>query len=105
RRHARRLRPERAGPDRVVSVERVPISNAPLLEVADLSVTFSSEAGPVSAVRSLSYQVRKGEVLGIVGESGSGKTVSSLAIMQLLPRNAVVTGSVRFQGTELMGRT
>jgi glutathione transport system ATP-binding protein len=88
-----------------VSVERVPTPNAPLLEVTDLSVTFSSEAGPVNAVRSLSYEVRHGEVLGIVGESGSGKTVSSLAIMELLPRNARVTGSVRFQGRELIGRS
>jgi peptide/nickel transport system ATP-binding protein len=88
-----------------VSVATVSDVTAPLLEVADLSVTFSSEAGPVSAVRSLSYRVQKGEVLGIVGESGSGKTVSSLAIMELLPRNALVTGSVRFQGTELIGRS
>jgi peptide/nickel transport system ATP-binding protein len=88
-----------------VSVERVPSPDAPLLEVTDLSVTFTSEAGPVNAVRALSYQVHHGEVLGIVGESGSGKTVSSLAIMELLPRNARVTGSVRFQGRELVGRS
>ena len=88
-----------------MSANAVHAAAAPLLEVAGLSVTFSSEAGPVSAVRSLSYQIRKGEVLGIVGESGSGKTVSSLAIMELLPRNARVTGSVRFQGTKLIGRS
>ncbi|HVY64365.1 MAG TPA: ABC transporter ATP-binding protein, partial [Gammaproteobacteria bacterium] len=75
----------------------------PLLEVRDLSVTFASEAGPVRAVRSLSYAVNRGEVLGIVGESGSGKTVSSLAVMDLLPRHARVTGSVRFAGQELVG--
>ena len=50
----------------------------PLLEVTNLSVTFPSEAGPVTAVRGLSYHVMPGEVLGIVGESGSGKSVSSL---------------------------
>jgi peptide/nickel transport system ATP-binding protein len=88
-----------------VSAERDPAPNPPLLEVTDLSVTFTSEAGSVNAVRALSYQVRQGEVLGIVGESGSGKTVSSLAVMELLPRNARVTGSVRFQGTELIGRS
>ncbi len=77
----------------------------PLLAVTDLSVTFSSEAGPVTAVRSLTFQVHPGEVLGIVGESGSGKTVSSLAIMDLLPAHARVTGSVRFQGRELTGRS
>ena len=57
------------------------------------------------AVRSLSYQVNRGEVLGIVGESGSGKTVSSLAVMDLLPPHARVTGSVRFEGRELIGRS
>jgi peptide/nickel transport system ATP-binding protein len=80
-------------------------SEAALLEVRDLSVTFGSEAGLVTAVRSLSYDVRAGEVLGIVGESGSGKTVSSLAVMKLLPSNARVRGSVRFRGTELAGRS
>ena len=48
---------------------------SPLLEVTGLSVSFPSEAGRVAAVRSVSYQVNAGEVLGIVGESGSGKTV------------------------------
>ena len=76
---------------------------APLLEVRDLSVTFASEAGSVRAVRSLSYGINRGEVLGIVGESGSGKTVSSLAVMDLLPGHARVAGSVRFEGQELVG--
>jgi peptide/nickel transport system ATP-binding protein len=77
----------------------------PLLEVTDLSVSFPSEAGRVGAVRSLSYEVNRGDVLGIVGESGSGKTVSSLAVMSLLPRQATVAGSVRFRGEELLGRS
>ena len=76
-----------------------------LLEVRDLSVTFPSEAGRVEAVRALTYDVRPGEVLGIVGESGSGKTVSSLAVMSLLPPRATVSGSVRFAGQELLGRS
>jgi len=80
-------------------------SSEPLLQVADLSVTFPSEAGPVTAVRGLSYRVRAGEVLGIVGESGSGKSVSSLAIIGLLPRQARVSGSIRFEGNELLGRS
>jgi peptide/nickel transport system ATP-binding protein len=78
---------------------------SPLLEVTDLSVTFPSEAGKVTAVRRLSYQVAPRQVLGIVGESGSGKSVSSLAVMGLLPPQALVTGSIRFQGQELLGRT
>jgi peptide/nickel transport system ATP-binding protein len=76
----------------------------PVLSVTDLTVSFPSEQGRVSAVRGLSYQVSAGEVLGIVGESGSGKSVSSLAVMGLLPPQAKVAGSIRFQGRELLGR-
>jgi peptide/nickel transport system ATP-binding protein len=75
------------------------------LEVTDLSVSFPSEEGRVTAVRRLSYQVAAGEVLGIVGESGSGKSVSSLAVMGLLTPQAKITGSIRFQGQELLGRS
>jgi len=77
----------------------------PLLEVENLSVTFPSEAGPVAAVRRLSYHIMPGEVLGIVGESGSGKSVSSLAVMGLLPLRAKITGSIRFKGTQLLGQS
>ncbi|MGH3821337.1 MAG: dipeptide ABC transporter ATP-binding protein [Pseudonocardiaceae bacterium] len=77
----------------------------PVLSVSDLTVSFPSEQGWVNAVRGLNYQVQAGEVLGIVGESGSGKSVSSLAVMGLLPPQAKVTGSIRFQGRELMGRS
>jgi peptide/nickel transport system ATP-binding protein len=77
----------------------------PLLSVRNLSVTFRTEAGLVTAVRSLSYEVRPGELLGIVGESGSGKSVSSLAIMDLLPGSAQVTGSARLNGRELVGQS
>jgi peptide/nickel transport system ATP-binding protein len=77
---------------------------APVLEVADLHVTFPGREAPgVRAVRGLSYAVAAGEVLGIVGESGSGKSVSSLAVMGLLPGTAVTTGSVRLGGQELLG--
>jgi peptide/nickel transport system ATP-binding protein len=75
----------------------------PVLEVADLTVSFPSEAGEVTAVRGVSYSVAGGEVLGIVGESGSGKSVSSLAVMGLLPPSARISGSVRFRGRELLG--
>ena len=78
-------------------------AGAPLLEVTDLSVTFPQRGGPdVNAVRGISYQVHKGEFLGIVGESGSGKSVSSLALMGLLPSSARVTGSIRFGGRSLL---
>jgi peptide/nickel transport system ATP-binding protein len=77
----------------------------PVLSVSDLTVSFPSEEGQVNAVRGVSYDVAPGEVLGIVGESGSGKSVSSLAVMGLLPPQATVTGSIRFQGRELLGRS
>jgi peptide/nickel transport system ATP-binding protein len=78
-------------------------TDGPVLEVSDLDVSFPSEAGRVHAVRGLSYEVARGEVLGIVGESGSGKSVSSLAVMGLLPEQARITGSIRFQGQQLLG--
>ncbi len=64
--------------------DRVP--GAPLLEVKDLTVKFGTEDGVVNAVRGVSYTLARREVLAIVGESGSGKSVSSLAVMGLLPR-------------------
>ncbi|GAA0558906.1 hypothetical protein GCM10010172_47460 [Paractinoplanes ferrugineus] len=76
-----------------------------LLEVDDLTVGFPTEDGLVQAVRGVSYQVSRGDSVGIVGESGSGKSVTSLAVMGLLPRNARVSGSVRFLGEELLGRS
>ncbi|MGW5387851.1 ABC transporter ATP-binding protein [Nocardia sp. NPDC003963] len=76
---------------------------APLLEVSDLHVSFPSEEGRVDAVRGVNYSVADGEVLAIVGESGSGKSVSSLAVMGLLPDQARVSGSIRLRGRELLG--
>ncbi len=77
---------------------------APLLEVSDLQVEFPTQDGLVHAVRGVDYTLRSGEVLGIVGESGSGKSVTSLAVMGLLPGNARITGSVRYRGQELLGQ-
>ncbi|WP_327087088.1 ABC transporter ATP-binding protein [Nonomuraea sp. NBC_01738] len=71
-----------------------------ILEVTDLNVTFS---GGIQAVRGVSYTLGRGEVLGIVGESGSGKSVTSLAVMGLLPQNADVSGSVKLHGQEMLG--
>ncbi|WP_316573141.1 ABC transporter ATP-binding protein [Nocardia canadensis] len=78
-------------------------STAPLLEVTDLRVSFPGEEGRVDAVRGVNYTVADGEVLAIVGESGSGKSVSSLAVIGLLPEQARVQGSIRFRGRELLG--
>ena len=62
---------------------------APLLEVSDLQVRFPTQDGLVHAVRGVTYTLHSGEVLGIVGESGSGKSVTSLAVMGLLPASAL----------------
>jgi oligopeptide/dipeptide ABC transporter ATP-binding protein len=79
-------------------------ASAPLLQVTDLNVRFPTEDGLVHAVRGVDYTLRAGEVLGIVGESGSGKSVTSLAVMGLLPESARVTGSVKYRGQELLGQ-
>ncbi len=75
----------------------------PLLEITGLSVHFPTEDGLVRAVDSVSYTIEEGETLGIVGESGSGKSVSSMAILGLLPKRAIITGSVKFRGRQLIG--
>jgi oligopeptide/dipeptide ABC transporter ATP-binding protein len=74
-----------------------------VLSVRDLTVDFPTHDGVVHAVRGVSYELRKGEVLGIVGESGSGKSVTSLAVMGLLPPTAQISGSVLLLGAELLG--
>jgi peptide/nickel transport system ATP-binding protein len=74
----------------------------PLLEVADLSVRFDTDDGQVHAVDRLSFSLGEGEVLGIVGESGCGKSVTCMSLVRLLPETAHVSGSVRFDGTDLL---
>lgn len=75
-----------------------------ILEVDNLNVSFHTFAGEVRAIRGVSFELYKGETLAIVGESGSGKSVSSKAIMGLLPpRNSEITnGSIKFKGNDLV---
>jgi len=75
-----------------------------LLAVRDLRVEFSSSSGRVQAVNGVTFDLQPHETLGIVGESGSGKSVTSLAILRLLPKPAgrIVGGSVEFEGRDLV---
>ena len=72
-----------------------------LLRVRMLTVGFPNTHGPNEVVKSLDFDVARGGALGIVGESGSGKSMTSLAVMGLLPKGAKRTGSIEFDGTEL----
>ena len=78
-------------------------TEGPILQVTDLSVDFAVDRRWVPAAIRLNFQVAAGEVLAIVGESGSGKSVSSMAILDLLPKNARITGSIKLAGRELRG--
>jgi peptide/nickel transport system ATP-binding protein len=82
------------------------LGQTPVLEVEDLAVTFTRKGEQSTrAVDGVSFAVAPGETIGLVGESGCGKSVTSLAIMGLLPKRAVeVSGSVRFGGEELLGK-
>src|SRR3954468_17607821 len=74
-----------------------------LLEVKDLTVGFHTEDGFVHAVDGISYEVDRGQALGIVGESGSGKSVSSLTVMGLTrAKNAQISGQILFEGQDLL---
>ena len=82
-----------------------PRSNEKVLEVEELQVQFRTDEGIVKAVGGVTFNLSKGETLGIVGESGSGKSVTSLAIMGLVPQppGRITGGSVKYRGNELVG--
>ncbi len=73
----------------------------PLLDVDGLAVTFYTPRGTVRAVRDLSFEIRRGEVLGLVGESGCGKSTAAFAIMGYLPGVTRVDGSILFEGRDV----
>lgn len=80
------------------------MSQMPILSVRELSVSFTTNDGIVDAVKQVSFDLFKGETLAIVGESGSGKSVSTNALMQLLPNNAIVhpRAEIEFEGKQLL---
>ena len=75
----------------------------PVLEVNDLNVDFGVENEWVPAARHMSYRIMPGEVLALVGESGSGKSASSMALLDLLPSNSRIRGSIKLNGEEITG--
>ena len=76
-------------------------SEAPLIQLEDLAVTFNTPRGSFRAVRSASLEISRGEVLGLVGESGCGKSTVAFAMMDYLPGTAQVDGAVRFEGMDI----
>lgn len=81
----------------------VPGPGRPVLEVEDLVVALRTARGLRRAVNGVSFSIGAGEILGVAGESGSGKTLTALSLLGLLPVGARTSGSVRFEGRELLG--
>ena len=75
----------------------------PLLSVQNLRVSLETAQGQVEALRGLSFNMQRGEKIGLIGESGCGKSLTALAIMGLLPNRSKVQGSVALNGTQLIG--
>jgi peptide/nickel transport system ATP-binding protein len=78
-------------------------ATASLLDVQELRVTLAAAAGRLPALRGISLRVGRGQTLGLIGESGCGKSLTALALMGLLPEGASLSGSMRLEGTELIG--
>lgn len=76
-----------------------------LLDMRNVCVSFDSRRGTVDAVKNVSFQIAQGESVALVGASGSGKTVLSRAIMGLVDEPGYVTGSIRFEGEEIVGQS
>src|SRR5882724_7579456 len=79
--------------------------NGNILSVKDLRTYFETEDGTVKAVDGISFELKKGETLGIVGESGSGKSVTNLSVMRLIPEppGQIAGGTIVFDGIDVLG--
>ena len=79
-----------------------PQAPTPLLQLDDLSVTFTTAQGPLLAVRNVNFCINKGETACLVGESGCGKSLTAKAIMRLAPANAILNGRILLHGQDLL---
>jgi peptide/nickel transport system ATP-binding protein len=79
------------------------MNHTPLLSIQNLQVSLETEQGQVAALRGLSFDMQRGEKIGLIGESGCGKSLTALAIMGLLPLRSKLEGSIKLNGTELRG--
>ncbi|QKD80003.1 MULTISPECIES: dipeptide/oligopeptide/nickel ABC transporter permease/ATP-binding protein [Actinomyces] len=93
---------ERERGDRLVYADT---GAAPILEVKNLSIAFPAQHGEVNIVDDVSFSVRPGETMGLVGESGCGKSISSMAVMGLLPPTARISGEILFKGKNILEMT
>src|SRR5438552_1354051 len=74
----------------------------PILRVEDLTTHFFTREGLLKAVNGVSFELERGQILGLVGESGSGKSVTALSILQLVPHpGKIISGSVYLEGRHL----
>jgi ABC-type glutathione transport system ATPase component len=78
-------------------------NQTPIVEISNLDVFFNTTQGQLHAIRSTHWSVSQGETLVILGESGAGKSVSVHAVSGLLPSTAKISGSIKFDGEEILG--
>lgn len=78
--------------------------NTPILTIQDLTVSFDTDEGSLTAAESVSFTIGRGEAIGLVGESGSGKSITALSIMQLIPSppGRITDGQILFHGVDLL---